>query len=292
MDIRELKSSIESKSVPDSFMIFVCSDDTSEIITDQYIDLISTYKHLTKKYIQSIDEIQDDGFVIDDNLYIIKTNEWDSQSTHINCIVVCNKSIDSEYAIKIPKLLDWQFKDFISPKVKGLLPEELDYLYSKFSSSDKYRMLLNEVEKISAFDECDQSQILSDMINDRQFKYVTDKTTFDFTNAIITKDINKINQIYAEGDSVDITPMHIWTILTNSFRNIVNIQMNPTCTAKDLNISEKQFFVIKKYNCNIYSNKQLVEIMSMLFNIEHLFKFEELSMDDLIDYMLVNILRG
>ena len=30
----------------------------------------------------------------------------------------------------------------------------------------------------------------------------------------------------------------------------------------------------------------------MLTNVEYMFKFCELSMDDMIDYMVVNILRG
>ena len=292
MDIQELKSKIESNEVSDKFMIFVCADDTSRIITDQYIDLISSGKGLTKTYISNLDEIQDDGFIIDTNLYILNIDTWESTNTHDNCIVVCNKSIKSDYSIVIPKLQDWQLKDFISPKLPGLSQVELDYLYNKFNDSSTYRMLLNEVDKISIFSKEEQSQILSDMINDNQFKYVTDKTTFDFTNAIITKDIDKLNKVYADGDSVDITPMHIWTILINSFRNIINIQLNPNCTAKDLGISDKQFFVIKKYNCNIYSKDKLIEIMKMLTNIEFMFKFCELSMDDMIDYMVVNILRG
>ena len=292
MDIQELKSKIESNEVSDKFMIFVCADDTSRIITDQYIDLISSNKGLTKTYISNLDEIQDDGFITDTNLYILNTDTWESTNTHDNCIVICNKSIKSDYSIVIPKLQDWQLKDFISPKLPGLSQVELDYMYNKFNDSSTYRMLLNEVDKISIFRKEEQSQILSDMINDNQFKYVTDKTTFDFTNAIITKDIDKLNKVYADGDSVDITPMHIWTILINSFRNIINIQLNPNCTAKDLGISDKQFFVIKKYNCNIYSKGKLIEIMKMLTNIEYMFKFCELSMDDMIDYMVVNILRG
>ena len=290
MDIKELKSRVESNTISDEFLILNCVDETSRIVVDQYIDIISTNKKMPKVYIESISDIQDDGFIIDNNLYIINTEEWDSDDTHANCIVICNKT-SNKNAIKIPALQDWQFKDFIAPKVPGLKKEELEYLYSKFSGKDKYRLLLNEIEKIAAFDESNQSQILSDMINDHQFEYVTDKTTFDFTNAIITRNIDKINQVYAEGDSVDITPMHIWTILTNSFRNIVNIQLNPKCTAEELGISDKQLYVIKKYNCNIYSKEKLIEIMSMLFNMEHMFKFEELSMNDMIDYMLVNILR-
>ena len=115
MDIQELKSKIESNEVSDKFMIFVCADDTSRIITDQYIDLISSNKGLTKTYISNLDEIQDAGFIIDTHLYILNTDTWESTNTHDNCIVVCNKSIQSDYSIAIPKLQDWQLKDFISP---------------------------------------------------------------------------------------------------------------------------------------------------------------------------------
>ena len=55
-------------------------------------------------------------------------------------------------------------------------------------------------------------------------------------------------------------------------------------------MSDKQFFVVKKYNCGYYNRDQLVKIMEVLTNIEYMFKYEELPISMLIDYVVCNIL--
>ena len=67
MDIKELKSKVESNTISDEFLILHCVDETSRIVVDQYIDIISTNKKMPKVYIESISDIQDDGFIIDNN---------------------------------------------------------------------------------------------------------------------------------------------------------------------------------------------------------------------------------
>lgn len=289
MDIKELKKRIETNSITDEFMIFQYKDDSSLIIIDQYISLICKHRSLNKKMIESMNDIPDMSFIQDDNLYILNQDEFNDDTSHSNCIVICKKT-NNKSAIKIPNLEYWQVEDFLIPKLSGLTKEEINSFAKLYMTN--YRLLLNDSEKISIFPETLQKQILVALFNDNQFSHVTDISTFDFTNAIIKRDINTIKEILSKGSVVDITPMHILTILTNSFRNIVNIQLDPTCTYSSLGISDKQFFVIKKFNCGYYSKEKLIEIYKMLTSIEYKFKFEELDMNDVVDYILVNILKG
>ena len=91
-------------------------------------------------------------------------------------------------------------------------------------------------------------------------------------------------------DYIDVSPLGLVTTLLNNFRGILNIQLNPKCTAKDVGMSDKQFFVVKKYNCGFYNRDQLVKIMEVLTNVEYKFKYEEFPVSMLIDYVVCNIL--
>ena len=76
MDIKELKEKLEKNDLEglNSF-IFVKTDDTSDLIIDQYVTRISKILGLNKKIIEDLNEIPDDSFIIDDNLYILTTDK-------------------------------------------------------------------------------------------------------------------------------------------------------------------------------------------------------------------------
>ena len=66
----------------------------------------------------------------------------------------------------------------------------------------------------------------------------------------------------------------------NNFKTIASIQTNRNVTANDLDISDKQFYVIKKFNCGFYTNDQLINILKLLTNVEYLFKYGEISISE------------
>ena len=76
MDIKELKEKLEKNDLEglNSF-VFVKTDDTSDLIIDQYVTRISKILGLNKKIIEDLNEIPDDSFIIDDNLYILITDK-------------------------------------------------------------------------------------------------------------------------------------------------------------------------------------------------------------------------
>ena len=287
MDIKELKQSIESNNITDSFMIWQLTDISSEIISSQYVKEISKRNNLDVKYIESIDEIPDESFIEDNNLYVIKTESWDNPKTHSNCIVICNKT-KNKYAIKFPKLEDWQVIDYASTLVKGLNDQELKGFISIYSGN--YFRFLNDIDKLSIFDQSIQKMLLSQMLKEGQFDTLSNLTIWDLSNAILRKDIKTIKEVLKSINYIDITPLGLAKVLYNNFKTVTSIQLNPYTTAADVDMSDKQFFVVKKYNCGYYSKEKLVSILEMLTNIEYMFKYGELPLDNLIDYMICNIL--
>lgn len=285
MDIKELKHDIELKTIENRFMIWILENEYSKIIADQYINKLCDIWGLNRKAINSLDDIPDESFVVDDNLYIINVDKWEDNRSHDNCIVLCNKS---KNGIKIPGLNDWQIIDYVIPKLRGLDKEDLEWLLTYYNGN--YFRFINDVNKISIFNESVQKLVFNQMIEDCQFDSLTNLTIWDLSNAIIKKDIRLIKEVLKVINYIDISPLGLSTVLLNNFRNIINIQTNPSCTANDLGISDKQFFVIKKYNVGYYTEKQLVDILEMLTNVEFLYKYEDLSLSNLIEYMICKIL--
>ena len=77
--------------------------------------------------------------------------------------------------------------------------------------------------------------------------------------------------------------------MLNNFRNIIGVQIGNN-KAEELGISDKQLWVVKKYNCGYYDTKQLYNIYKILTNAEWLYKFGGISMDLLSDYLICQIL--
>ena len=286
MDIKELKNNIETNKLDDSFMIWLLDDSSSSIISNQYIHEIAKNKNLEVKCIDSINDIPDESFIIDNNLYILKVEEWNKPDEHNNCIVICFKTKDKR-AIKIPKLESWHVIDFELAKLQGLTKQDIEFFIKPYE--DNYWRFMNDMYKIAIFKKEDQRLVLDQMLGDGQFDSITDYKIWDLSNAIIKRDIGLIKNILKVIDYIDIEPLGLAKVLYNNFKTIASIQANPKVTSKDLGISDKQFFVIKKYNCGFYSNQELIYILNLLTNIEYLFKYEELSISNLIDYMICRI---
>lgn len=285
MNIEKLKSNIESGIEDTRFMIWEMSDDYSEIIADQYLHKLSSLWNLDIKHIDSMDEIPDESFIEDTNLYVIKVDKWESNQTHNNCIIVCKKSRDG---IKFPKLIDWQVLDYAIAKLPGIDRQDIEWLLSIYGGN--YFKFLNDVEKISIFEKGMQRLIFNKMIEDGQLDVNESLTLWDLSNAILKKDIKMIREITKIIKYLDISPLGLTTTLLNNFNTILNIQTNPRCTAKDVGVSDKQFFVIKKYNIGYYSEKQLLRILKALSNIEYMFKYDEFPLELIIDYIICEAL--
>jgi len=285
MEIKELKSKIENKTIDDRFMIWVIDNDYSMIIANQYLHKLSDIWNLNIKYIDSINDIPDKSFIEDDNLYVINIDTWNNDLSHDNCIVICNKC---KNGIKFPKLQDWQLVDYSLSFLKGLDKQDIEWLITQYNGN--YFRFLNDIEKISIFDTGSQKLVFNKLLDDHQFDSITSLNVWDLSNAIIKKDIRLIKEVLKVIDYIDVTPLGLSAILLNNFRNILIIQSNPRCTGSDLGISDKQFFVIKKYNTGFYTEDQLVKILDMLTNVEYLYKYDGISMSSLIDYMICIIM--
>lgn len=287
MDIVELKNNIENKTLDNSFMIWQVIDDSSRIITKQYINEISKFKNFEIKSIDDLNEIPDESFIEDNNLYILNTLEYNKPESHSNTIVICEKTKDKR-AIKFPKLENWQVIDYVLSFAIGLTKQDLEYFIEAYDGN--YWRFISDFEKISSFNPKQQKLILDEMLGEGQFDTISNYKIWDLSNAIIKRDPKLAKNILKVIEYIDVEPLGLAKVLYNNFKTIVSIQTNPKITANDLGISDKQYWVIKKYNCGFYSNEQLIQILKLLTNIEYMFKYGEIPINNLIDYMTCKIL--
>jgi len=296
MNINELKVHIENNTLPDDGQVWVLEDESSSFIAKQYINIIAEQKELTIKYINSFDEIASKGFIEDDNLYIYKTDKLQAFELHDNCIIICNKT-DYKDIVKIPKLEKWQFSDYLQQKVPGMNKNDIDWLLTQYEytydrkTSINYYRLDNDLDKIAIFPESVQNNLFNQLYKDGEYNTISNLTLFDLSNALMKRDVKLALQVLKVYDYIDSKPnMLLLSILLANFKKIVDIQLNPNATAESLGMSDKQFFVIKKYNLGYYNEKQLINIYKMLTDMEYKFKFGGLSQENLADYMICKIL--
>lgn len=284
MDIKSLKTKIENNDLDDSFMLWKCPPG-SELVVSQYLKKIAENKHLVLKYIDSIDEIVGDSFLKDINLYVFLSKKYNEKYNNNNLIVICEETKNTD-AIVFPKLEAWQVVDFAKSFLPGVNIEMLNELIKGYS---EYQLFISDMEKLAIFDEEDQNYLVDDLFD--QLSITPTLTVFDLSNALLRHDIKLAREVLKVKDRIDLTPMHLLTILLNNVKKVLDIQLGGNnIRASDLGISDKQFFVIKKYNCGIYSNAKLISIYETLLDIENKFKFKELEVCDIIDYIVCKIL--
>lgn len=301
MDIKVLKQELENKHVLSKFLIFKYSD--TDFIPFQYIEEI---KKITGKQAIIIEDLS--TLVTKQKSLFINTNEditneikiyiTDKFETSLSLqdkflYIICKsiekstKELYNNYIIEIPKLEDWQIKDFVYSIAEGVTKTQLDNLI-EVCDNDIYR-INNELEKITLFSESERKYTFNQFVQDGIFNDLSKYTIFDFSNAIIYKNKEMIKNIYNEFERIDIEPIGLVTILLNNIRNIIKVQLANSPTPETCGMKAGQFYAIKK-SCGLYTKKQLLQLFDLLTDIDRRIKLGEIPVNRfLIDYLIISI---
>ena len=293
MNIKELKRQIENNDVADELIVFRYED--NDFIPTQYIKAISDNKKIGIEYIHDVTEFAGDNDFFglqNDKLRVLRTDILDdtiSIRDIKNIIVLCNKCADSysDYVVDIPKLEQWQIIDYLY----SMLPEvEQNSLYRLAMDChyDIYR-IENEIEKLTIFDSGYRNSMFNEFISDNVLSDLSQYNIFNFTNAVVKKDINKLSEIYRDIDNIDIEPFGLLTTLINNFRDIITIQLANNPTPESVGMPSNKFWAIS-HSCGVYNKEQLVKIFGFLTNLDEKVKTGQLSIDILIDYITEKVL--
>ena len=304
MTIQELKGQIENNCVTDAPIIF--KDNETMFLSNQYINAISKSRKLKINYIQDLSEVVSDGFDFfgvetneqPDCLNVLKTTVYNWGEKDIarttNLIVVVTKFADkeiekslSDYIIVMPNLEDWQIKDYVYSICEGVNQKDLDWLMNLCGKN--ICRLQQELDKLTLFNVDERKYLFDTFIRDGAVDDLSSYNIFNFTNAIVSKDMLTLKSIYKEIERADITDFYLLSVLLKNFRNIILVQLNSNPTSETTGLDSKQLYAIKRIP-RVYSPDQLVKIFTFLCDIDRQVKEGDLPASLVVDYLTVKIL--
>ena len=303
MNIEDFKKDVLQHTVKPGIIVFENSDNS--FVANQYIDEIAKQRHMSIEQIDDVSEISgrsNDIFgmtSLDSVLHICRVKEFDASAYDISLIdrddivVVCDKALSApppwnDKIVKIPRLEQWQVKDYLYSKVEGVDKKQLDWL-QELCGNDIYR-INEEIDKIVLFDKKEQNKMFSKFIDDNVFSDLSTYNIFNMSNAILSKDLITLQKIWSEIDRIDVEALGLVALLRNNIRNIIKIQLNSCPTAENTGMSPKQFYAVSR-SCGRYTKERLLEIFTMLTDVDKQLKSGTLPADLILDYTVLNMLK-
>lgn len=295
MELSNIKKNIEDKTINDSSIIFISSENC--FVFDQYVKEISKIKNKKIQYVFDIEQLYDNDLMFSDdsNIKIYKCDELLEIDENIKSqknTYVCCKKIDKEIKDKlsdivceIPKLEQWQIKDYAYEQLNGLKEKKIDFLLS-ICNYDIYR-LQNEIDKLKLFPNIDYT--FDTFAKDDIFSDLSSYTVFNLTNAIVKRDINTIKNILYDVDNIDINEIGFITILFNNFKNVIDIQLSKNPTPESTGMKQNQFNAVR-YNCGFYTKEQLIKIINFISDLDYKIKSGIVDISNILCYTICNIL--
>lgn len=285
MTINELKLKIENKVNISEPVIFKITDD--DFIPMQYIHEISKYENKSIQFIDDLTEFLKNRLFFNNlnYIYVFKCDIFELDTSFDNLVdifIIC-KSIKTKkynkFITEVPKLENWQIKDYIMSLCSGIDVVNADMLIK--CQPDMYA-INNEISKIKLFSKDEQLYILSKLIEN---KNVNNYNIFSFSNAIMGKNIQQISDVY---NQISINPIQLLSILYNNFKLLLSIQLSKNISYQDLKISYPQFIAISHF-CGIYTKNDLIRILKFLTGVDKQIKTGQLQTNEIIDYILIHI---
>ena len=295
MTIEEFKRAIEDNTLSMLLVIAECADETAEFVFHQYMHEYISRNDLSFEFVDSIsNKAQINLFrTAETNLKVYFTKNLTEVSIpRSNQLWVRCKSVSKEiskefaqYIVKIPKLEEWQIKDYVYTLCDGVKQSELDYLLQVYGKNI-YR-IDNEIAKLTSFQNIGQ---IYPKIKDQLFNEVSEYQIFDLVNTLVRYDIMALTNILKQIDGIDVDVFGLLTLLKTNFRRVIDIQLSRNPSAQSIGVSDKQFWAIKKYSCGIYTRTQLFEIYTFLTACDYYIKSGYISTDMMLNYIIVKII--
>lgn len=295
MQIKSLKLALATNISNIDFLVLKNSDNS--FLAEQYTNEIITKKSSSVNYIDSLDSLYFDNPFLDDSvIYVFRTDELTLEREGLlnkNIIIICNKikkihSCYSDFVVEMPKLKEWQIKDYIYSSAIGLTDTQLEQLHS-LCSFDIYRASV-EIAKLKLFTETERSKIFEMYLKDGQYSDLNQTTVFNLCNAITRKDLPAISKIYIKLSNTNFNVIGFIQLLYTNFKNIINVQLAKYPTAESCGMKPNQFYVVK-HQVGFYTREQLIQIFSILTDVDKQLKTGQLGTEHILDYVITRILN-
>lgn len=311
MKLAELHKHIVNKTFNDMYIF------TGEEIAVQriYINKIAELLGLTVEYVPEFKQIKANlqannffntkkVFVILDDLDFVKQETlWQDFKTFDNIVIFKYNNLDKRtkfYKTFEDSLID--FEKLSSDMLVQYIQKELPRLTKNNclelceNNSNSYSQILFEIDKIKQYmkatNEIDCNKTFDILKTYKTFNIDSKDILFDFVKDILSRDVKKTFEDRRLLDMQNGTTLKLLGLLYTNFRAILLIQ---TCKSKDICKSTGLAYYQVVYNekfTNIYSTKELLEILELLRLCDKCIKTGKLREEIVLDYMLINIFKG
>lgn len=300
MKLEELKKCIDAGVAPHELIIFI--RDPENFLTKQYIQAICDANNLIRQNVNSLTEEDTAiGFVMDysDTLKILDVEVFDEYlddySEITDTVVVCDKvdkkikSKVDDYIIELPRLLEWQIKDYMKVLAPHMDKYDIDWLYT--AAQGNIHRILNELDKINSFPPVEQKLAIEALKYEpgSDLFYIN---TFKVTDAILKGDKATLLELLLHRDSADVEFMGIVNnLLTKAKQILLAVYQRQGLTAADIGCSDKQLnFFIREYAH--YPQGYLQYLISFLSEIDLKLKsgLLDMSKNAKLDYLITHLI--
>ena len=288
IDLATLKQEIENNTFSNDLIISICKDDSSIFVAKQYIHFISNKNDLDIQNIDSEGDVASDPFSNFSStifVYSVDTLNRVPRISGSKLWIICNKtskSIENDYSdniVKIPKLENWQIKDYVATTCK-ITDEEAEELISTYRDLIKLDI---EIRKLSIFREN-----MYEELKDQLF-YLEEGSLFELVNSLIQRDKEKLSE--ASKNIENIEPFGFMALLKKNLKLVIDVQLAKNPTAESVGVSGKQFWAINKYSCNHYTRDELLYLFDFITQIDSQIKSGELDTSHVVNYIISRFLN-
>lgn len=290
--LKDLKINIMNKSVDDSLIIF---KGKNRFLANQYIDEISKIRNMKIFYRDSlVNNMSDDLFgssTPSDQLSVYYSEHVDSSdiNEYSDLIIVCEEidnlrdDIDS-FIYELPNLENQHIDDYVVARDKTVPLSKLLWLNS-ISNYNIYR-IQNELDKILLFTEAHREEIFDMMIEQGSFDDLSNQSIFNFTNALLSKDINVISQVMREIENIDIEPIGLITIMHKNLKNLIAVRNN---SGEAIGLNSKQIYALSHIKTP-FTLKNLEALLIYINELDYGIKNGDIDINNIINLITCKFL--
>lgn len=296
LELEALKNQIEMNRLTTDVLIFKCTGN-SDFIFHQYLNQYRKVNNLQLEYFSEEDELKPNTDLFAVNSCVLTVYEVDTLSELPKGItplwVRCKKvsaKVKKAYEdniVELPKIEDWQIKDYISTALPKLEADDQTYIF-KLYKANLYQ-LEKDMSKLTVFSDKNRGAIYN-QVQDQLFLNSSQYVIFDLVNAIIRKDRATLSQVYKECSKIVVDAFGFTALLIDNFAKVIAVQLDKGASAERLGMESKQFWAIKNYSCNFYTREALLDLYDFLLSIDKKIKTGKLDTEFVVDYIISKVI--
>ena len=189
--------------------------------------------------------------------------------------------------MEIPKLEDWQIKDYVYSVAKGVEEKDLNFLLEVCKNN--IYLIESELDKIKLYAEGERKYAFKSFIEEGMYSQLTNKNIFDFSTALLNHKLKDLIPLYKQLYEVDVEPLALVTILYENFRNIITCCLQKNPTERNTGLSEKRIWATKKYAPKGWNKEDIIKAFEFMCMLQPKMVSGDIPEDLLVDWIVIHL---